>query len=657
LGSIQTQDIDENDIIKDIKVKIDSSTTYLEESSSEHEAKLKAEQREENKIISKNYKAVRRFFYDKKDGKEYGLYKTVYDELGIDLELKQDDSISEKLDKLKLLKMICCAEKIGVYESIKYDKYRFPEIVTGKVPLIRIIKNPNINIIDGYGFYSDFTDEFYIIYKNVRNQVENADEIEDKIKSIHLRWNGVINSIKNEAAVSKSVSSGAEIIHNFILEGNHNKIQDYIPDSKQDSKPNKKTGVMEQFFIKLATVKFRAEINGNIKLYTDENKNDSLSKKLSSEFIEEYIGDSFYNERKTIDEFWNIVYKRGSTYDNEQKLKIWKLIMLNESPEIDLLKKKDNFKFKNRCLRLAMIWKMTNSKKNFEMRIDEWCIVMGALIEILDRNDKFETYDKSGYKTNKSFRSAVKSLDKGEKRTTHSDAALRIYLSKRYDQIYTDNELVNKRDRLIRDVYILENQVMSYNTFDEIFKINSSVFFEVELYSVSDAVKKLMRYKTQIKLNEEVKKRNRKLAEVGEYQIVCEDPVVKLRFWSFYYKSIKYELKDCEETAQANLKIYSEHYESLRNRENYDALHELLSLNSELKSFNTTSSKEYGDAIIERFAGEICRAGVTKDEKMKFTHSFQYLDGSDFEVEVCFSVHKKAGFIGIYDFKFNEKSQ
>jgi hypothetical protein len=42
---------------------------------------------------------------------------------------------------------------------------------------------------------------------------------------------------------------------------------------------------------------------------------------------------------------------------------------------------------------------------------------------------------------------------------------------------------------------------------------------------------------------------------------------------------------------------------------------------------------------------------------MKFTHSFQYLDGSDFEAEVCFSVHKKAGFIGIYDFKFNEKSQ
>ena len=224
---------------------------------------------EESKILSKNYKAVRRFFYDKKDGKEYSLYQTIFDALGIDLWLKDDDSPEEKLDKLKLLKLICTAERIGVYESVKYDVYRFPEIKPGKVPIIKILENPNIDVIDGGGYHIDFNEEFYIIYDNVRHQVKTADEIEAKIESIHHMWNGLINSVKNEAAVFKSVSIQADAIHNFIENEELKNIAESIPNCKAEEQI-KKTGVIEQFFIKLVTAKYRAELNGNTKAYTDK---------------------------------------------------------------------------------------------------------------------------------------------------------------------------------------------------------------------------------------------------------------------------------------------------------------------------------------------------------------------------------------------------
>ena len=78
------QNVDEDELSKSFTEKFDDSK-LSEEFVSEYKDKFKKEQKEEKSRISKNYKAVRRFFYDKKDGNEYGLYKKIYDELGIDL--------------------------------------------------------------------------------------------------------------------------------------------------------------------------------------------------------------------------------------------------------------------------------------------------------------------------------------------------------------------------------------------------------------------------------------------------------------------------------------------------------------------------------------------------------------------------------------------
>ena len=281
--------------------------------------------------------------------------------------------------------------------------------------------------------------------------IKDAGEIEDKIESIHLKWNGLINSVKNEATEYKSVSIGLDIIHNFIMEGKHNEIEKYVSLVRQDGNSYKKAGVMKQFFIKLATAKVRAELNGLIKLYTGEKSDTEKSNRLSKKFVEEYMCDSFYNEYMNIEEFWNISF---NNIDAERKLKIWKLVLFNENPitETALITKKDNLKYRNRCLKLAMIWKMEKLKENSEMRVNEWCFSLGALIQMLNSKDEFETYDKSDFKPYRSFSAAVKALDNDEKRTKHSDAALRLYIKKRERQLFTCDELDQITVELSRNV-------------------------------------------------------------------------------------------------------------------------------------------------------------------------------------------------------------
>ncbi len=543
--------------------------------------------------------------------------------------------------------MICFAERIGVYESTEYDEHRFPDIIKGTVPIIRILKNPKIDIIDGYGYGTDFAVEFDIIYNNVWNLVKDAGEIEDKIESIHLKWNGLINSVKNEATEYKSVSIGLDIIHNFIIEGKHNEIEKYVSARKREGHSDKKVGVMEQFFIKLATAKVRAELNGLIKLYSDEKSDAEKSNRLSTKFLEEYMSDSFYNEFMTVKEFWNISF---NNIDAERKLKIWKLVLFNENPitETALITKKDNLKYRNRCLKLAMILKMKTSKKNFMMRVNEWCIVLGALIEILNGEDKFETYDKSGFKSYRTFSAAVKALDNDAKRTKHSDAALRLYIKKRERQLFTCDELAQKTDSFIKDVYILENQIMSYNIPDVISNTNRDAFLNIEIYSVSEVAKQYEYLLAVIKLGELIKNK-KNMTEIAVCPIMCANMYVNLVFWGFYYRSIFYE-----EKIKNHYNIKAKQYMAKINTEVYDR-EKLMEWNRDIIWKNISSLQGYSDEIIERFADELCREDITIGETMKYAHTIKDSDGFEFKVEIGFMVHKNPDLIWIQYCKFNEK--
>ena len=73
-----------------------------------------------------------------------------------------------------MLKQICIAEKLGVYRAGEMKK-EYPEIM-GTIPIINIIENPKLkNVFNDYEEDSLYSNEFEVIYDNVKNQVLRID--------------------------------------------------------------------------------------------------------------------------------------------------------------------------------------------------------------------------------------------------------------------------------------------------------------------------------------------------------------------------------------------------------------------------------------------------------------------------------------------------
>lgn len=468
--------------------------------------------------IQHNVTFVRRYFYEEKNGVIRGIYADLEKKIGLDLRLKETDSPKEKFDKLKLLKQICVAEKLGIYPAGGIFK-EYPEI-SGTIPIIDIIKNPKLkNKYNDYGDDSLYADEFEIIYDNVRSQVPNAEEIEKELYAIHDQWKFILNLSFHDAALSsyfvdkdKSMKAQRDLVKKIPIE-----FDGFL--SKEEN-----AGVMERFFIMLVTTKIRAEINDYCKIvfsYSFDEKNASdnensllalfnTDKVLDKEFLKSYAMSEFFKIELSSQEFIEMM-QYGSDTD---KIRIWQLVFMKEHvsiPDGKILKSRAFINTTKRIEYVARFWKKAETRKNFKMPVDNWCVLFRELMYIELKNDEISTYNQKGESVTRKLSAIVKSLnpernvayrypeseDTGNKKRkprterdnrqeSHSNMALRNRIRNRFLLLYSSPEIVDCRNEIERHILSMEQKILSYQTMEKIREADRTMRFPAAMCSVGN---------------------------------------------------------------------------------------------------------------------------------------------------------------------------
>ena len=99
-------------------------------------------------------------------------------------------------------------------------KKEYPEIM-GTIPIINIIENPKLkNVCNDYEEDSLYSNEFEVIYDNVKNQVPNAEEIEKTLYDIINK-----QSAENSSNISNSLAA-AKLYTDLEVSALNKKIED-----------------------------------------------------------------------------------------------------------------------------------------------------------------------------------------------------------------------------------------------------------------------------------------------------------------------------------------------------------------------------------------------------------------------------------------------
>lgn len=217
-----------------------------------------------------------------------------------------------------------------------------------KIPLIDIMCEPILkNVNNDYADDFLYRNEFKMVIDKVRSQVKNAKEIENELYKIHDQWKKILVSTCYDLTFTPQ--SGV------CKEESVRKTMEYIISVPVDAyemldvQKDKKSNIIEKFFIMLVTAKIKAEIRDYCRLVfdkkeksrKDENRiqenlenffsDDQPSKKLT----EEFVYNKFYNKEVTSFEFDAIIMNNKKSLDNPDKMNAWKLILLKENPKIE----------------------------------------------------------------------------------------------------------------------------------------------------------------------------------------------------------------------------------------------------------------------------------------------------------------------------------
>ena len=544
----------------------------------------KEEKRIDKKQITKFKKAAKRYLVykdtAKKGGTVRGIYKDLEEKLGLDLRPKETDSSKEKFDKLKLLKQICIAEKLGVYRAGEMNK-EYPEIM-GTIPIINIIENPKLkNVCNDYEEDSLYSNEFEVIYDNVKNQVPNAEEIEKTLYDIHDQWKKVLNLSYNDIIFSsftpdksKSTKAQRDLIKKIPV-----KFDEFLT-AEESGKSD--IGVMERFFTMMVTAKIRAEISDYCKIvfsYSNEqnSENGLLSlfdnnTVLDNEFLMSYVNNEFYNAELTAYAF---VEKMEHGSDDE-RIDIWKLILMKNISEIPDIKKSDinAYNYASDVERMeytAKFWMNKENERNFKMPVDKWCILFRELIYIYLKDEGISTYNQKGESVPRTLSAIIKSLNpnrnvkcsnsepsdlnnkKRKPRTERfdrqealSNMALRNRLKNRLILLYGSPEIVDYRNEIERHILSIEKNVFSYQTIDEIKRASRIMLYVTALYSPSNEELTLEEYEYNkeqfydcnlVFLNPDKRRYFFGAIKIDEYFVLSERPKELIEAEKAFYNS------------------------------------------------------------------------------------------------------------------------
>ncbi len=166
--------------------------------------------KDENKDADKDFDA---YNYLKKNGSD--IISRLKAKLDFDVEPHKDDTDEVKFEKLKLLKLICIAEKYGEEKIGKKKKiadcymeeytYKKGDLPKYKMPLIDIIAEPSLSYVDSsYSKYAIYKAEFDRVVNIIRKYAPESKAIENELNRIHNNWKRIVMSVYYDSILANS---------------------------------------------------------------------------------------------------------------------------------------------------------------------------------------------------------------------------------------------------------------------------------------------------------------------------------------------------------------------------------------------------------------------------------------------------------------------
>ncbi|MDE6787844.1 MAG: hypothetical protein K2J47_00800 [Ruminococcus sp.] len=472
--------------------------------------------------------------YLKKNGSD--IISRLKNKLAFDIELHNDDPVEVKFEKLKILKVICIAEKFGTkkdmskcyLETYRYEDNELPEY---QIPLIDIMTEPSLAYVGSeYSECSLYKAEFDRVLNLVRKYVEYASEIECEINKLHNNWKKLITSTQYDAilenpnnnengGISKedSIRTTFKNIRNIPVEA-------YTP-SIETSKTN--SSLLERFYVMLFRTKYIAEIrdyhklrrfdsdqnetvNDESNIANNSNVKDVLKQKCLDKYFKnaapsenirnQFVHNNFYNKYVTFSEFAKYIQISKESIENfvqnEEKKAVWSLILLKEAPDIDDVMElyEPAYKFALKYTqKIADIWykyllteERENAPKDYESNlysIDKWCIVFRELLYIFLKGESID--NKCKY-----YRNPLKTLTAAVKSNSDFEALPNMILIKHLQDrlilMYQSPDVVRYRQEIEKLMLDAEEAVLQYQTMDEIREADRILRFIVGICSESE---------------------------------------------------------------------------------------------------------------------------------------------------------------------------
>ena len=475
--------------------------------------------------------------YLKKNGSD--IISRLKNKLAFDIELHNDDPVEVKFEKLKILKVICIAEKFGTkkdmskcyLETYRYEDNELPEY---QIPLIDIMTEPSLAYVGSeYSECSLYKAEFDRVLNLVRKYVEHASEIECEINKLHNNWKKLITSTQYDAILenpNNNENGGISKADSIMITCKNIRnihVESYIP-----SKKPKSSSLFESFCIMLFRTKLIAEIRDYHKLrrfdYSESNESVNNENNIANEktvlkqkclnkyfknaapsdnIRNQFVHNNFYNKYVTFSEFTEYIRRDKKNLmdfaQNEEKRAIWSLILLKEAPDIDdvmgLYEPAYKFALKY-TQKIADMWykyllteetKSTafvlspyvNTPKDYKgnlYSIDKWCIVFRELLYIFLKDESIDNKSKYYRNPTKALTAAVKSNSDFE---ALPNMILIKHLQDRLILMYQSPDVVRYRQEIEKLMLDAEEAVLQYQTMDEIREADRILRFIVGIHS------------------------------------------------------------------------------------------------------------------------------------------------------------------------------
>ncbi len=629
--------------------------------------------------------------YLKKNGSD--IISRLKAKLDFDVEPHKDDTDEVKFEKLKLLKLICIAEKYGEEKIGKKKKiadcymeeytYKKGDLPKYKMPLIDIIAEPSLSYVDNsYSKYAIYKAEFDRVVNIVRKYAPESKAIENELNRIHNNWKRIVISVycdsilqnSNTDTESRFVNKEASIRKTL------EKIKG-IPVNSKDSIVNLEKiecSLTDRFYILLLTAKIRAELIDYHKLRRFDSDKDEENTAVSEtdevpdpnqEYLDRYlrnadpgenlrqqiVNESFYNTKMTFEEFSQFI-GRGKRdlenfYDDEKKLAVWRLILLKEQPDVNDIKELPDSAYD---FALKYTEKMTNMWQEYETKkpteitnavekyaIDTFCVVFRELLYIFLKNESID--NKHRYAKNKTI-----TMTAAVKNKFNFNALLNMILIKHFQDrltlMYSSQEVIECRQEIDKHIFDIEENIMRCQTLEEIIEADRIISFVVALNSQNEELNLITHSSLTLNTN----------GFNGEYNIYFNDNETKRYFFSALVIDKSYRYVQNPELCSLYKRFGQLNYELFQNFDN-DKIKEFSALINKIRKIPKPITIE--DEIINIFYSYMSEKDFDEVQTYDCQINICFQERTDYKMYFMFEIDRSKKIITVTSCTFDDDIQ